>query len=142
MFQNPRSPRRRKLSPSLNTLEGRTLLSVAAPQGMHKLHAAAEVATMDGHHRTEATSSGASVTVLGTAVAGGYQFVNFDGLNPGANAGAGTDANGIANSGTAVGFTIDNDGNFHNFATNPLRSHKLQILNINGQAMAMAFGIN
>ena len=34
------------------------------------------------------------------------------------NAGAGTNLNGIANSGTAVGFTIDNDGNFHNFTAN------------------------
>ena len=56
--------------------------------------------------------------------------------------GAGTNMNGISNSGTSVGFTIDNNGNFHNFTVNPLRSHKARLLNINGSTTAMAFGTN
>ena len=50
--------------------------------------------------------------------------------------------NGIANSGTSVGFTIDNDGNFHNFTVNPLKSKSATLLNINGSTTAMAFGTN
>ena len=53
---------------------------------------------------------------------GGFLFTNFDGPNAGTNAGAGTNMNGISNSGTSVGFTIDNNGNFHNFTANPLKS--------------------
>ena len=50
--------------------------------------------------------------------------------------------NGISNSGTAVGFTIDNNGNFLNFTVNPLKSNSATLLNINGSTGAMAFGIN
>jgi uncharacterized membrane protein len=85
---------------------------------------------------------GPAITDLGTAAAGGYQFLNFDGPNAGTNAGAGSNANGISNSGTVVGFDIDNNGAFHNFTANPLRSRQAQELNINGSTAAQAFGVN
>ena len=50
--------------------------------------------------------------------------------------------NGISNSDTSVGFTIDNNGNFHNFTVNPLKSNSATLLNINGSTTAMAFGTN
>ena len=50
--------------------------------------------------------------------------------------------NGISNSGTAVGFDIDNNGSFHNFTVNPLKSRTVNDLNINGSTTAMAFGVN
>ena len=83
-----------------------------------------------------------TITVLGTASAGGYKFLDFDGPNAGTNAAAGSNDNGIANSGTVVGFDIDNTGGFHNFTVNPLKSQKVQELNINGSTTAQAFGIN
>jgi hypothetical protein len=49
-----------------------------------------------------------NVSVLGTARAGGYQFLNFNGPNAGNTAGAGTNMNGISNSGAAVGVDIEN----------------------------------
>jgi hypothetical protein len=69
-----------------------------------------------------------------------YTFTNFDGPNPGTNAGSGTNMNGIANTGAAVGFVIDNNGNFGNFVRNP--DGTFTTLNINGSLAAMAFGIN
>ncbi len=137
MFRNLRSPRRREMRPSVDTLEGRALLNAAMPHHPHKSHAAAEVADA----KTKA-NTGPSVTLLGTASAGGFQFLNFNGPNAGNSAGAGTNDNGISNSGTAVGFDIDNNGGFHNFTVNPLKSKKLQLLNINGSMMANAFGVN
>ena len=74
--------------------------------------------------------------------AGGFVFTNIDGLPPATYAGAGTNLNGISNSGTSVGFTIDNNGNFHNFTVNPLKSNSATLLNINGSPTAMAFGTN
>ena len=136
MFRNLRSPRRREIRPSVDTLEGRALLNAAMPHHPHKAHAA-DVADA----KTKA-NTGPSVTLLGTASAGGYTFLNFDGPNAGNSAGAGTNDNGIANSGTAVGFDIDNNGGFHNFTVNPLKSGKLQLLNINGSTAAMAFAVN
>jgi hypothetical protein len=44
-------------------------------------------------------------------IAGGYVFTNFDFPNSGNVAAAGTNANGIANNGAAVGFSIDNAAN-------------------------------
>jgi uncharacterized membrane protein len=94
----------------------------------------------------EVTSSpatnGPTITVLGTATAGGYQFHNFNGPNAGTTAGAGSNENGISNAGTVVGFDIDNNGGFHNFTVNPLISQQVQELNINGSTAAQAFGIN
>jgi hypothetical protein len=103
--------------------------------------------------------SAPSITVLGTATAGAYHFLNFDGPTAGTNAGAGSNDNGISNSGTVVGFDIDNNGAFHNFtanplrsnqvqelnvngSTNPLRSNQVQELNVNGSTAAQAFGVN
>jgi hypothetical protein len=84
----------------------------------------------------------ATITVLGTAAAGGYHFLNFNGPNAGTNAATGSNENGISNFGTVVGFDIDNNGNLHNFTVNPLLSPKVQELNINGSTTAMALGIN
>jgi probable HAF family extracellular repeat protein len=78
----------------------------------------------------------AQITILNTAFGGGYTFTNFNGPN------AGTNMNGIANDGTAVGFDILNNGNLSNFTTNPLVSTNANVLNINGSTNAMALGIN
>jgi uncharacterized membrane protein len=91
-------------------------------------------------HPMNRPPAGPPITVLGTASAGGYTFLNFNGPNAGTNAATGTNMNGIANSGTAVGFDIDNMGGFHNFLVNPLRSKTVKLLNINGSTTAMAFG--
>jgi hypothetical protein len=141
MFQKARSPRRRDLNPSLDSLEGRTLLNAAMMRPVHHAHVAAHVSeARHGHHGPQA--GGPGITVLGTASAGGYQFLNFDGPNAGTNAAAGSNDNGISNSGTAVGFDIDNNGGFHNFTVNPLRPGTFQSLNINGSTAAQAFGVN
>jgi uncharacterized membrane protein len=141
MFAKTRSPHRRDLRPSVDLLEGRALLNAAMPHDVHKAHVAVQVADAK-HDNHGQQNTGPSATILGTANAGRFQFLNFDGPTPGTNAATGTNANGIANSGTSVGFTIDNDGNLHNFTVNPLRSTKLQLLNINGSTKAMAFGVN
>jgi hypothetical protein len=69
-----------------------------------------------------------------------YNFTNFDGSGAGSAAGAGTNMNGIANNGAAVGFGIGNSGAFTNFIRNP--NGTFTTLNINGSTNAMAFGIN
>ena len=70
-----------------------------------------------------------------------YNFTNFDGPGSGSAAGAGTNMNGIANNGAAVGFGIDNVGAFTNFVRNP--SGTFTTLNsINAPPGAMAIGIN
>jgi hypothetical protein len=69
-----------------------------------------------------------------------YNFTNFTFPGSGTNAGAGTNMNGIANNGAAVGFGIDNAGNLINFVRNP--NGTFTTLNINGSTSAMAFGIN
>jgi len=69
-----------------------------------------------------------------------YNFTNFNGPGSGTSAGAGTNMNGIANNGAAVGFGIDNAGNFTNFVRNPIGTYTT--LNINGSTSAMALGIN
>jgi hypothetical protein len=90
-----------------------------------------------------ATSPAAcTVTTIGSASAGGYQFFNFDGPLAGTNAGAGTNMNGISNTGNAVGFTINNEGAFANFVANPRKTGPCTALNINGSTTAMASGIN
>jgi len=50
--------------------------------------------------------------------------------------------NGIANSGTAVGFTTANGVTFTNFTANPLKTTRARLLNILGSTTAMALGIN
>ncbi len=81
-----------------------------------------------------------TLTLLGTATADGYTFLNFDGPNAGTNPGTGTNVNGISNTGATVGFDIENNGNFANFSTSATRSLTTQ--NINGSPAAQAFGIN
>ncbi len=128
LFDRRPSRRERSMRPLVTTLEDRALLSA----GMHhpQLHA------------LNRPPAGPPITVLGAATAGGYTFTNFDGPNLGTMAGTGTNLNGIANSGTAVGFTIDNMGGFHNFLVNPPRSRSVKLLNINGSTTTMAFGTN
>jgi hypothetical protein len=142
MSQQFRSLRRRYLRPLLDCLEGRALLNGAMPHPIHVEGVNPPMHVQSNHNGQGSMMSGPSVTLLGTASAGGYQFVNLDGVNPGTNAGAGTNLNGISNAGTAVGFTIDNNGNFANFTTNPMKSRMAGLLNINGSMKAMAFGIN
>lgn len=69
-----------------------------------------------------------------------YTFTNFDSPGSGTAAGAGTNMNGIANTGAAVRFVMDNNGNFSNCVRHP--NGWDTILNINGSTNAMAFGIN
>jgi hypothetical protein len=90
----------------------------------------------NNHHQ------GPAITVLGNVAAGGYQFTNFNGPMPGTAAGSGTNMNGISNSGTAVGFDLDGNGNFANFIANPFKSTSATTLNINGSKTAMALGVN
>jgi uncharacterized membrane protein len=141
MFRKARSPRHRDLNPSLNSLEGRALLNAAMARPVHLAHVDAHVADAKHHHEGP-QAEGPTITVLGTASAGGYTFLNFDGPYAGTNAAAGTNDNGISNSGTAVGFDIDNNGGFHNFTVNPLRRNSFQELNIENSTAAMAFGVN
>jgi hypothetical protein len=85
-------------------------------------------------------ASASQAGTINIVSAGGYNFVNFDGPGSGSNAGAGTNMNGIANNGAAVGFGIDNNGAFTNFVRNP--NGTTTTLNINGSTTAMALGIN
>ncbi len=126
----PRSPRR-DLRPILDALESRSLLNAAFPH-VHEL--AAEI-------RNHSDSSGPQLTIIDRASLDGSRFTNFDGPGGAAVAGSGTNMNGISNNGTAVGFTINN-GAFNNFTANPLHSHKVKVLNINGSTTAMAFAVN
>jgi uncharacterized membrane protein len=97
-----------------------------------------------GHHLhpMKRPPAGPPITVIGSVRAGGFAFTNFDGPTRGTTAGTGTNMNGIANSGAAVGFDIDNMGQFHNFLVNPLKSRFAKLLNIGGSTTAMAFGTN
>jgi hypothetical protein len=123
----------------LDSLEGRALLNASRPVHPHVSgHVHVEAQEESSRHKVV----GPTITPLNTIKAGGYKFTNFDGPTPGTNANAGTNMNGISNSGTAVGFTIDNNGNLHNFTANPLRSISAKPLNINGSMTAMALGIN
>jgi hypothetical protein len=132
MIRN-RSKRNRSVRPTLQSLEGRELLNAAMPHVVHD----AKVADAKQKETT-----GPSITVLSQVSNGGYTFTNFDGPNAGTNAGAGTNMNGISNSGTSVGFDIDNNGNFDNFTVNPSKSTKVTPLNIFTSPQAMAFGVN
>jgi uncharacterized membrane protein len=141
MFAKFRSQRRRQLLPAVDSLEGRALLNAAMPHHAHVNHASAHVLDMK-QHGNQAQAGGPGITILNVVNSHGYQFTNLDGPTPGTNAGTGTNLNGISNGGTAVGFVIDNQGAFHNFTTNPLRTKMANVLNINGSTTAMAFGVN
>ena len=136
-----RRDRTRSLRPVLTSLEDRTLLNAAMPHHSHNPHVSAQVHTV-GHLNKNSKPTGPPITFINQVSAGGFRFTNFDGPMAGTNAGAGTNQNGISNSGNSVGFTIDNDGNFHNFTVNPFRSNRAQLLNINGSTTAMAFAAN
>lgn len=85
------------------------------------------------------TAALAQASNIGSVTGEGYTFTNFDLPNSGTNAGSGTNINGIANNGNAVGFSIDNNGNFSNFVRNA--NGTVTTLNLSGPN-AMAFGIN
>jgi probable HAF family extracellular repeat protein len=140
MSQKLRSSRRRLLHPSLDSLEGRVLLDAAMPHHVNQVRVQAQVLHTKNDPIPQSRSDGPDITLINTT--GGYKFTNFDGPTPGTVAGTGTNMNGIANSGTAVGVTIGNSGNIINFTVDPLRSRKTTILNINGSTTATAFGIN
>src|SRR5260370_10785281 len=140
MFQKLRSSRRRQLHPSLDSLEGRVLLDAAMPHHVHQVRVPAHVFATKHDHIQQSRSDGPDITVINTT--GGYHFTNFDGPTPGTVAGAGTNMNGIANSGTAVGVTIGNSGNIINFTVDPLRSRKTTILDINSATTATTFPLH
>ena len=133
-----RSRRSRDVRPVLQSLEGRALLSGMVSHPVGDVHALGVHAEKSHNSKPQ----GPVVTVVGNASNEGYQFTNFNGPNAGTNAVAGTNANGIANNGTSVGFDIDNNGGFHNFTVNPLKSKAATELNINGSTTAQAFGVN
>jgi hypothetical protein len=133
--------RKRRISPVVDSLEGRTLLSAMMPHHMEKVQVAAHVLDVKHHGAPQVKMHVPSVTVLNTIKFGGFQFTDFDGPNPGNMAGSGTNLNGISNKGSSVGFTIDNNGNFSNFVANPLRSRSANVLNL-GSTAANAFGVN
>jgi hypothetical protein len=85
-----------------------------------------------------ATATVAQAGIIGTVTAGGYVFTNFDLPNAGTNAAAGTNINGISNSGDAVGVSIDNNGNFQSFIRHPDGT----TTQLPFGAAGMAFGIN
>ncbi len=94
--------------------------------------------------------SGNELTNLGSVVVGnGYTFLNFNGPNAGGDVASGTNMNGISNSGSAIGFDIDNAGNLHNFVANVNSTQFNNPSNPYGTATtlslnpgAMALGIN
>lgn len=134
--------RRRNLRPdlSLSSLEERALLNAAMPTHAQVLSVPALV--MHENRPNHGRVIGASITPVNQVNFRGYHFGNFDGPAAGNTAGAGTNMNGISNSGEAVGVSIGNTGSFTNFATSPWRSHSATLLNINGSTAAMAFGVN
>ncbi len=135
-----RSKRNRSVRPVLQSLEGRELLNAAMPHVVHDVRVPAHVFDAKQQHNQKA--KGPSVTVLNQVSNEGFLFTNFNGPNAGTNAAAGTNMNGISNSGTAVGVDIDNNGAFHNFTVNPLKSRTVNELNINGSTKAMALAVN
>jgi hypothetical protein len=126
----------------VDCLEGRALLNAAMPHQLHANRGSAHVLDVK-QHGNQAQTGGPTITILSVVNSHGYQFTNLDGPTPGTNAATGTNLNGISNGGTAVGFTIDNQGGFHNFTTTPLsRKKTANVLSINGSTTAMAFGVN
>jgi hypothetical protein len=142
MFTKNRSKINRKTRPVLDLLEGRALLNAAMPHHLHEVRGPAAVVDMKHGGHAKTSPGGPTITILGTASAGDYEFTNFNGPYAGTNAAAGTNMNGISNSGVSVGFDIDNNGDLHNFLVNPLRSALVTELNINGSMNAMALGVN
>ena len=109
MMSFNRSSRRRELRPVLVALEDRKLLNAAMPH-VHELRVAGPVHVEGQQSHGNRQVHGQMNTLINRTTSGGFAFTNFDGPNPGTNAGQGTNMNGIANSGTAVGFTIETMG--------------------------------
>ena len=142
MFSKTRSRRNQSVRPALLSLEGRTLLNGAMPHHVHDVRGSVHVLDVRHHGKEQARAQGPSITYIDQVTGGGFHFTNFDGPSTGNTAGTGTNMNGISNSGTSVGFAIDNNQNFHNFTVNPLKSTKATLLNIEGSTTAMALGVN
>jgi hypothetical protein len=141
-FKN-RSKRVRSVRPVVAPLEGRELLSAALLDHMGQPRATAHVLDVKHQAVSQAQQYHApTITLINKVRHGGFQFVNFDGPSAGNTAGLGTNMNGISNSGTAVGVSLENNGSFLNFTTNPLASTAANTLNINGSTTAMAFAVN
>jgi hypothetical protein len=95
---------------------------------------------------SEARALSRRITAVTVTASGGYRFRNFDGPTRGIAAatvaGTGTNMNGIANSGTALGLVTGNSGAFINFTDDPITSRTTRILHIRGSSTAAAYGIN
>src|SRR6516164_5675684 len=77
----------------------------------------------------------AGFTPIGTPIpSGGYTFTNFD-FSPLTAPATGSNVNGISNSGTVVGVTVDANGapTFVNFSGNPLAATLNQLNTGTGQ---------
>jgi len=142
MILQNRSKRNRSVRPVLQSLEGRELLNAAMPHLVHDVRVPAHVIDAKQNKNHHSKGPGPSVTVINQVSNEGFLFTNFNGPNAGTNAASGTNMNGISNAGTSVGFDIDNNGGFHNFTVNPLKSRTATLVNINGSTTAMAFAIN
>ena len=138
VLQN-RTRRSRSVCPDLFLLEGRALLNGAMPRHVHDANLSVEV--LDAKNQNGNTPA-PNVNIIGQVANNGYLFTNFDGQGAGTNAAAGTNVNGISNSGTSVGFAIDNNAVLHNFTVNPTKHKTANELNINGSSTAMALGVN
>jgi hypothetical protein len=141
MQLNKQPARKRSLHPALDSLEGRELMSTVMPHHVEKMEVSAHVLDVKDHGVEQAQKHTPSVTILNKTTHDGYQFINFNGPNSGTNFGAGTNMNGISNSGNSVGFDIENNGDFSNFVANPLKSRSANVLNL-GSTAANAFGVN
>ncbi len=123
------------------SLEERVLLNAAISHLRPDRSVSAHVEVQN--HKSKQKVPGPTVKLISTVSAGGFHFTNFDGPNAGTVAAQGTNMNGISNTGTSVGFSIENNkGDMLNFTTNPLKSTSAKVLNINGSMTAMALGVN
>jgi probable HAF family extracellular repeat protein len=95
---------------------------------------------------SQARSLSRDITAVTVAASGSYRFRTFDGPTRGIAAatvaGTGTNMNGIANSGTAVGTNTGNSGTSLDFTADPLKSRTTRILHIKSSTTAVAYGIN
>ena len=89
MQLNKQCTRRRRMSPVVDSLEGRTLLSTMMPHHMERVQVSAHVLDVKHHGVPQAKVHGSSVTVLNRVNFGGFQFTNFDGPTPATWPGAG-----------------------------------------------------
>jgi hypothetical protein len=105
--------------------------------------ATAHVLDVKHHGVTEAKKpKGPTITIINKVINGGYVFTNFNGPLAGTTSGQGTNNNGISNTGTAVGVSLESNGDILNFTSNPFKTTAVTTLNINGSTNAMAFATN